>query len=158
VNHNIATVVVGRRALLREGIASFLRHTPYKVIAAAAEAGKLNKARLPVGKGLVAIVGVDGTNGKVDDALETVEQLRNLGECKVVLVTQTSTPIDFERVIALAPDGYIHNPESREILLKLLDLSLINQQVFVFSRPVGSKIPERVDRRSHRLARNGGDV
>ena len=133
-------MIVGRRALLREGIASLLQNTSYKVLVTVGSAMELEKVRLPAGRRTLAIIGVDGTNGNLESIFETINFLRSLGDCKIILVAETSTPIDLERAIALAPDGYIHNLASRDILIRSLELTLMNQQVFVLGPPIAPSI------------------
>jgi two-component system, NarL family, nitrate/nitrite response regulator NarL len=133
-------MILGRRALLREGIASLLQNTNYRVVVTVGSAMELEKVRLPVGRRILAIIGVDGTNGNLESIFETINLLRALGDCKVILVAETSTPIDLERVIALAPDGYIHNLASRDILIRSLELTLMNQQVFVLGLPIAQSL------------------
>ena len=140
VRQSISTVIVGRRALLREGIASLLQNTSYKVLVTVGSAMELEKVKLPIGRRTLAIIGVDGTNGNLESIFETINFLRSLGDCKIILVAETSTPIDLERAIALAPDGYIHNLASRDILIRSLELTLMNQQVFVLGPPIAPSI------------------
>jgi two-component system nitrate/nitrite response regulator NarL len=142
VRQSVSTVIVGRRALLREGIASLLQNTNYRVVVTVGSAVELQQAKVPASRRLLAIIGIDGTNGNLDSIFETIQFLRSLGDCKVVLVAETSTPIDLERVISLTPDGYIHNLASRDILIRSLELTLMNQQVFVLGPPVASGIGE----------------
>jgi two-component system nitrate/nitrite response regulator NarL len=142
VRQRISTIIIGRRALLREGIASLLQGTNYKVAGTVGSAAELKQVRLPDGRRMLAIIGIDGTNGNLDIVFEAIKLLRSLGDCKVVLVAETSTPIDLDRVIALAPDGYIHNLGSRDILIRSLELTLLNQQVFVLGTPIASAIGE----------------
>jgi two-component system nitrate/nitrite response regulator NarL len=51
--------------------------------------------------------------------------------------------------LALAPDGYILNPGSRDVLLRSLEQIFINdQQVFVLGRPIATPRNEQGDRNS----------
>jgi hypothetical protein len=60
-----STVIVTPRVLLREGIASLLRGTRYKVVARAATAAELSSGR-PSGQTL-AIVGIELQDGNLDE-------------------------------------------------------------------------------------------
>jgi hypothetical protein len=72
VRQSISTVIVGRRALLREGIASLLQNTSYKVLVTVGSAMELEKVKLPIGRRTLAIIGVDGTNGHLESIFETI--------------------------------------------------------------------------------------
>jgi two-component system nitrate/nitrite response regulator NarL len=58
--------------------------------------------------------------------------------CKIVLVAETSRPVDLQSVLALAPDGYILNLGSRDLLLKSLELIFMDQQIFVLGGPTAA--------------------
>jgi two-component system, NarL family, nitrate/nitrite response regulator NarL len=72
---------------------------------------------------------------------------------KIILVAETNGPVDLQGVLALAPDGYILNLGSRDMLLKSLELLLMDQQIFVLGRSIttipneqsGIQIPERAE-------------
>jgi two-component system, NarL family, nitrate/nitrite response regulator NarL len=130
VRHTTATVIVANRALLREGIASLLQNTPYKVVAAVTRPADLKHVRLANRRPVLAIVGMDETDGSSEIA-DRVALLRSLCTgATVVVVAETNEPLDWEGV-ALRADGYIVNFASREILLKALELTLLNEQVVV---------------------------
>jgi two-component system, NarL family, nitrate/nitrite response regulator NarL len=74
-----------------------------------------------------------------------------MSDNKVVLVAETNGPVDLEGVLALAPDGYILNLGSRDMLVKSLELIFMDQQIFVLGRSMatltsehgGIQLPER---------------
>jgi two-component system nitrate/nitrite response regulator NarL len=53
---------------------------------------------------------------------------------KVVLVVETNSPIDLQRVLVLAPDACILNPDSRNTLIKVLEFASTDQCMFVFGK------------------------
>lgn len=154
-----STVVVGQRALLREGLASILQHTAYRIVATAASPAELKGRRLPAARKLVVILGIDGADVSIGELGESIGLLRSLVDrCTVVVVVEASAPIDMQRILEFAPDGLIVNPGSRDILLKSLELSLMDRQVFVGSRCLASPAAESSASQCHEEADNARDV
>jgi two-component system, NarL family, nitrate/nitrite response regulator NarL len=152
VSRTAATVIVASSALLREGMVSLLQGTPYKVMAAVARPAELADHHFAKGRRVLAIVGVDWQNGSLDHAAESVRLLRSLmPDGKIILVAETNGPVDLHGVLALAPDGYILNLGSRDMLVKSLELMFMDQQIFVLGRSIatppdeqtGVQIPKR---------------
>ena len=140
------TVIVANSALLREGMASLLQGTPYKVVAAVGRSTELADHDFTKGRRMLAIVGIDWQNGSLEQGSESVRQLRSLmPDSKVVLVAETSGPVDLQGVLALAPDGYILNLGSRDMLVKSLELIFMDQQIFVLGRPITTLSNEQAD-------------
>jgi two-component system nitrate/nitrite response regulator NarL len=54
-------------------------------------------------------------------------------DCKVALIVGANEPIDPQRVLTLSPDACIFNLRSRDILIKILELTCMDQRVFVLS-------------------------
>ena len=52
------------------------------------------------------------------------------------MIAETSKPIDIQRILALRPDGYILNLGFRDVLLKALELMLMDQQVLILGPSV----------------------
>jgi two-component system nitrate/nitrite response regulator NarL len=135
------TVVVAQRALLREGVAALLQHTNYKVIASASGASELKDLRVPPGRRTLVILGIDDADGNIAEAAENITVLRSLfSDSTIVVVAEIRSPINMQQILALVPDGYIANLGSRDILLKLLEFTLLNQQVIVLPQPIRSPI------------------
>ncbi|MFY9836456.1 MAG: hypothetical protein WAK55_08280 [Xanthobacteraceae bacterium] len=123
--------------MLREGVVSILQGTPYKVVAAVGAPGELADHEL-TGPAL-AIVGINWQNGSHDQAAESIRLLRSLmPDSKIVVVAETHGPVDLQGVLALAPDGYILNLGWRDRLMKSLELIFMDQQIFVFGRPIAA--------------------
>ncbi len=130
------TILYVIRALLREGLVALLQHTPYKVVATAARASELKGMRVPPGRRTLALLQIEGVHDNVEEVSESIELLRSLfSDCAVVVVAETSGPVDMQRIMTFAQDGYILNVSSSDILVKLLELALMDQQVFVLGRP-----------------------
>ena len=137
MSRTAATVIVASSALLREGMVSLLQGTPYKVMAAVARPAELADHHFAKGRRVLAIVGVDWQSGSLDQAAESVRLLRSLmPDGKIILVAETNGPVDLQGVLALAPDGYILNLGSRDMLVKSLELIFMDQQIFVLGRSI----------------------
>jgi two-component system nitrate/nitrite response regulator NarL len=131
-----STVVVGRRALLREGVVSILQHTAYRIVATATTAADLKGRRLPGSQRLVVVLSVDGADVTTGGLGESIPLLRLfVDRCIIFVVVEASGPIDMRRILEFAPDGLIVNPGSRDILIKSLELSLMDPQVFILGQP-----------------------
>jgi two-component system nitrate/nitrite response regulator NarL len=123
---------VGQRALLREGLAALLHNTPYKVIANASCRAELKEVSVPAGRRTLVIIGMDDANG--NEAAETIHGLRaTLPDSRIVVVAEMRGPFDLQKIATLA-DGYVANLGSRDILLKVLELALLDQRVIVVPR------------------------
>jgi two-component system, NarL family, nitrate/nitrite response regulator NarL len=123
-------IIVTPNILLREGIASLL-HDTYNVATAAGPA-ELHEFPFPKGQLTLAIVGADCQNGILRETAESIHLLRSsASDAKVVLVLETSGPIDLQSILTLSPDACIFNLPSRDILLKTVELALLEQRVFV---------------------------
>jgi two-component system, NarL family, nitrate/nitrite response regulator NarL len=142
VRSNVSTIIIGRRALLREGVASLLQDSIYRILAGASDATELKNVRVAAGRSVLVILGVDGTNGNLEEAAANIRSLRSMfPSCKIVLIAETSGAIDLQSILDLAPNGLIVNLASREILLKSLELTLLDQQIFVLGHPSTPTLP-----------------
>jgi two-component system nitrate/nitrite response regulator NarL len=91
----------------------------------------------------LAIVGLDLQNENLDEVAESVRLLRSLlPDGKIVLVAETDRPVDAQRLLALSPDACIFNLGSRDALLKVLELILLDQRVFVFPKSIATTAGE----------------
>jgi two-component system, NarL family, nitrate/nitrite response regulator NarL len=141
-----STVIITPRVILREGIASLLQGTRYKVVASVAKAAELASDRGPQEQQTLAIVGIDLRNGNLDEVAESIRLLRSLlPDGKVVLVAETDGGIDPRRALALSPDACIFNLGSRDALIKVLELTFLNQRVFVFAKSIATTAEKDVD-------------
>jgi len=143
-SQSTGTVIVGQRALFREGVAALLRHTPYKVIASAEQSSELRNVRASGSRTLV-ILGV-GETESASAVSENIKTLRSrFPDGTIVVIAETRSSAIFQQIIAAAPDGYVSNLKSRDVLLKLLDVVLLDQQVIVLSRPAPVAAAEEGD-------------
>jgi two-component system nitrate/nitrite response regulator NarL len=149
MQNSTSTIIVGQRALLREGLASLLNSTEYTVATSVSRAGDLDEASTAqTGRSLV-ILAIGGTSGDYEEMAENISLLRSrLADVKIVVVAETAGAIDLQRIMAVAPDGYILNLGSREILVKSLELTLLDQKVFVLGEPVARQISPDTERRN----------
>src|SRR6516165_6474035 len=145
-SQSTSTVIVGQRALFREGVAALLRHTPYKVIATAERSSELGNVRASTGSRTLVILGVDDETENASEVNENTKTLRSLFPGgTIVVIAETRSSASFEQIIMAAPDGYVSNLKSRDVLLKLLDVVLLDQQVIVLSRPAPLAAAEEGD-------------
>jgi two-component system, NarL family, nitrate/nitrite response regulator NarL len=134
VSKSIPTIIVTPKALLREGIVSVLKDTPYKVVATAAGLAELSHVPCSKSQPTLAVVGMSAGNENLDEIGKSIQLLRSLmPDCKVALLVESSKPIDPQRVLMLSPDACIFNLSSGDTLIKMLELTLMDQRVFVLS-------------------------
>jgi two-component system nitrate/nitrite response regulator NarL len=109
------------------------------VVASAATPRELADLRYAGGRSTLAIVVAEGRNGKLNETTESVRLLRSsLPDGKVVLILETDGTIDLSHVLALCPDGCLVNLGSRDTLVKVLELILMDQQIFAMGRPMAA--------------------
>ncbi len=131
VRQMIFTVLIGHSALTRAGIASFLHNSIYKIVAGVSSTSDLRSVRFPTDRRNLVIFSI-GANGHYDEVNASIRLLRSaFSACKVVIVAADGIQIDFARVLSTAADGFILHIESRDVLLKSLELALLDQQTFV---------------------------
>ena len=139
------TIIVTPSVLLREGITSLLQSTTYKVVATAARPAELSLSDRPT-RPTLAIVGIDRLqNENLDAVAESIRLLRSLlPDGKVVLVAESAEGINL-RVLALSADACIFNLSSRDALIKVLELTLLDQRLFVFPKSIATTAEQDVD-------------
>jgi two-component system, NarL family, nitrate/nitrite response regulator NarL len=134
VSKSTPTIIVTPSDLLREGIVSVLQNTHYKVVATAAAPTELPHVLYSKGQASLAILGMDPGNGNLDEIGKSIRLLRSLmPDCKVALIVEANESIDPQRVLTLSPDACIFNLGSRDTLIKILELTFMDQRVFVLS-------------------------
>jgi two-component system, NarL family, nitrate/nitrite response regulator NarL len=120
-------------------LASLLQNTPYEVSACAAGPADLQRLSRPKGQRTLAIVGVEPQKGNPDQTAECIRLLRSLiPDGKVVLVAEGSAPAELQDVLALSPDACLFNLSSRDVLISVLELTLLDQQVLVAGKSVAT--------------------
>jgi two-component system nitrate/nitrite response regulator NarL len=141
-----STVIVSPSLLLREGITALLQGTRYKIVARAARPAELSSSGCPTGQQILAILGIDPQTGNLDELAESIRLLRSLlPDGKVVLVAETGEGIDPQRLLALPADGCIFNLGTRDALIKVLELTLLEQRVFVFPKSITTNATEDIE-------------
>ena len=149
------TIIVTPSVLLREGIVSVLQNTHYKVVATAAGPAELPHVLYSKGRASLAVLGMDSGNGNLDEIGKSIRLLRSLmPDCKVALIVEANEPIDPQRVLTLSSDACIFNLSSPDTLIKILELTFMDQRVFALSqsmaiandpavKTVGNDVPNR---------------
>jgi hypothetical protein len=132
VSKRTSVLIVTPRVVWREGLTALLHDTPYKVVASAAGPAQLRNILLKQHPTL-AIVGMARQNGNLDETAENVRLLRSsMPRGKVVLVGETHTAGELAGVMALSPDACVFDLGWCDALIKVLDLTFMDQRVFVF--------------------------
>jgi two-component system, NarL family, nitrate/nitrite response regulator NarL len=130
MKRSVATVILAPRTLLREGLASLLLDTNFKVVASIATADELPHL-LPARVGLVILCLSSGSR----DELDCVEKISPITrDYKLVVVAETSglaNRPDIPEILRSGADAYILNVHSRDALLKSLDLAILEQKLVV---------------------------
>lgn len=131
---NTSTVIVGQHALLREGLAALLQHSPYKVVASAERVSDLKDIHVASDRQPLVVLTINDAVGSPSEAVENIRTLRaRFASPTIVVVAETRNPIDIQKISSLAANAYIANLTSRELLLKVLDLLAFAQPVLVLS-------------------------
>jgi len=137
-----STLIVGQHALLREGLAALLQHSGYRVIASAGHASDLKEIRVASDRQPLAILTIDDTVGSPAEAADNIRTLRaRFTSLRIVVIAETRNPVDIQKITALAPNAYIANLTSRELLLKVLDLLALAQPILVLSTDPATASP-----------------
>ena len=149
------TIIVTPSVLLREAIVSVLQNTDYKVVATVAAPAELLHVLYSKGRASLAVLGMNAGNGNLDEIGKSIRLLRSLmPDCKVALIVEANKPIDPQRMLTLSPDACIFNLGSRDTLIKILELTFMDQRVFALSqsmaiandpavKTVGNDVPNR---------------
>jgi two-component system nitrate/nitrite response regulator NarL len=127
---NVLTIIVEPRTLLREGLASLLNESHFKVIASVATLEQVP----PTAVGRVGLLIVGVAKGAPDDLrlLEKPSLMKQ--DCKIVAVADGNdqpTRIDIPHILCSGADAYILNIQSRDVLLKSLELAFLGQKLVV---------------------------
>jgi two-component system, NarL family, nitrate/nitrite response regulator NarL len=151
-------VIVGQHSLLREGLAALLQHSAYKVIESVGHASDLKEVRVASDRQPLAILTIDETMGGPAEAAENIRTLRErFTRPTIVVVSETRNPVDVQKITALAANAYIANLTSRELLLKVLDLSAFAQPVLILSSSGTTASPSEPQAQPEPLAGRGGN-
>jgi two-component system, NarL family, nitrate/nitrite response regulator NarL len=136
VKRSIPTVIIEPRTVLREGLASLLHGSNFKVTASVASVDELPD-RSP-GHARVVILGLAKA---APDDLQLLDTLSHAPrDYKIVAIVEASGPsaqVDIAQVLRSGADGYISNIHSRDVLLKSLELTLLGQRLVVLGDNYG---------------------
>jgi two-component system, NarL family, nitrate/nitrite response regulator NarL len=153
-----STVIVGQHTLRREGLAALLQHSPYKVIESVGRASDLKEVRVASDRQPLAVLTIDETVGGPAEAAENIRTLRErFTRPTIVVVGETRNPVDVQKITALAANAYIADLTSRELLLKVLDLSAFAQPVLILPSSGTTASPSAPLAQPEPLAGRGGN-
>jgi two-component system, NarL family, nitrate/nitrite response regulator NarL len=142
MKRNVATVILAPRTLLREGLTSLLYDSNFRVVASIATPDELSQL-LPGRAGLVILCLSTGSSEYLDYLEKIVPATRDY---KIVVVAETSGLAgrpDISEILRSGADAYILDVHSRDVLLKCLDLAVIEQKLVVLGENgVPLKFPE----------------
>jgi two-component system, NarL family, nitrate/nitrite response regulator NarL len=131
MEHNILTILVIPKTLVRQGLASLLATTNYKPIMSVASIGDLGQQLTPGTKIELFIISRDAlTHTGSEVALPEVETLRKQHPGSKVLVL--SDAFNFSDVVAAlraGANGYLMNTLTSDALIKSLDLVMLGETV-----------------------------
>jgi len=137
MKRNVLTIIVEPRTLLREGLASLLDESNFTVVASVATLDQI--PRTAAGRVGLFIVGV--AKGSPDD-LQLLEGLSSIKQdCKIVAVADGNdqpTGVNIPQILRSGADAYILNIQSRDVLLKSLELAFLGQTLVVVGEKCGS--------------------
>lgn len=157
VHQSTPTVIIGRSALLRGGVASLLERSNYKIMAVATSASDMNGA-LPADPHTLAVLAAGVTSENYEEMAAEVRLLRSmLSTCKIVIIADSRDTPDLQQIFALSADGFILNVDSRDILLKCLELIRLNGQGLVLDNRIAPSLaPAFHDSEPGRDSQNSG--
>jgi two-component system, NarL family, nitrate/nitrite response regulator NarL len=130
MKHSITTIILAQHTLLREGLTSLLHDSNFRVIASVATPDEFSQL-LPRRVRLLILCLSTGSREDLD-YLETL--LSATRDYKIVVVAETSDLAgqpDISAILRSGADAYILNVHSRDVLLKSLDLAILEQKLVV---------------------------
>jgi two-component system nitrate/nitrite response regulator NarL len=132
VKRTISTIIAGRQILFREGIAALLHNTHCKVVASLEAASQIDPRRAFASRLTLIILSVLGTP---EETIRTAELARAQiqGEAKIVLVGDLPG-LDVRQALADGVDGLIAEINSRDALVRVLDLVCLGQKIVVLGQ------------------------
>jgi len=130
VERGIATVILAPRTLLREGLTSLLHDSNFRVVASIATPDELSQ--LLTGKVELVVLCLSAGSREDLDYLEKI--VPTTRDYKIVVVAETSGLAGqpcISEILRSGADAYIFNIHSRDVLLKSLDLAVLEQKLVV---------------------------
>lgn len=143
-HHSVPSIIVEPRTLLREGLASLLHDTSYKVVASLATASELSTLPPLAARPTLILLGLwDGIHKAVKD----LKQARSLPQgTKLVVVAESADTPEIQELLHSGATGVIVNVSSREVFIKALDLAFLDQEFVV----IGHQLIPMTDRKGER--------
>jgi two-component system, NarL family, nitrate/nitrite response regulator NarL len=130
MKRSVATVILAPHTLLREGLTSLLHDSNFKVVASIGKPDEFSQL-LPGRVGLLILCLSTGTREDLDYLETMLSTTRNY---KIVVVAETSGLAgqpDISEILRSGADAYILNVRSRDVLIKSLDLAILEQKLVV---------------------------
>jgi two-component system nitrate/nitrite response regulator NarL len=128
MKHCVPSIIVERRALLREGLAAFLHDTRYKVIATLATVSDLSSVNSLAARPALILLGLwDG----IAEAMKAIQEVASLPNRKVVVVAESAGTPEIQELLRSGANGVIVNVSSRDVFIKALDLAFLDQEFVV---------------------------
>lgn len=130
VKRNINTVIVEPGTFLREGLASLLQDSEFRVVSAVESLDKVRPEAL--GRANLLIVGASCGTARALDYLRQISA--SAQKLKIIVFKEASgrvTQPEITGFLCNGAEGCILNVRSRDILLKSLHLVLLNQRVVI---------------------------
>jgi two-component system nitrate/nitrite response regulator NarL len=130
MKRSVATVILAPHTLLREGLTSLLHDSNFRVVASIGTPDEFSQL-LPERVGLLILCLSTGTREDLDYLETMLSTTRNY---KIVVVAETSGLAhqpDISEILRSGADAYILNVRSRDVLLKSLDLAILEQKLVV---------------------------
>jgi DNA-binding NarL/FixJ family response regulator len=126
LNH-MQVVIVERRTLLREGLASLLSDTKYKVVASLATVSELPSVSLLATRPTLLILGLWNGIAEAVKAVQEAREARSLPpDTKVVVVAESVGTHEIRELLEGGANGVIVNVSSREVFIKAIDLAFLD--------------------------------
>ncbi len=128
MKNSVPSIIVERRALLREGLAAFLHDTRYKVIASLATVSDLSSVNSLAARPALILLGFwDG----IAEAMKAIQEVASLPNRKVVVVAEFASTLEIQELLRSGANGVIVNVSSRDVFIKALDLAFLDQEFVV---------------------------
>jgi len=130
MKRNVATVILAPRTLLREGLTALLHDSNFRVVASIGTPDELSQ----LAPGRVGLVILCLSMGSREDLDYLEKILPTTRDYKIVVVAETSGLAGQPEILEIlrsGADAYILNVHSRHVLLKCLDLAVLEQKLVV---------------------------
>jgi two-component system nitrate/nitrite response regulator NarL len=129
MKHSVPSIIVERRTLLREGLASLLHDTSYRVIASLAMVSELSTIPPLAARPTLILLGLwDG----IGEAMKALQEVRSVPpDSKVVVVAESVGTLEIQELLQSGANGVVVNVSSREVFIKALDLAFLDQEFVV---------------------------